>query len=232
MDFDEFAAMSRELGELAPADSAEYKKSLSASDVHLKTEEHVDPNTHMKRVKVMGVSVEGFVARYARKGSLGTDAALLGCGSLGDQIQLISSMQLELDADAAGRVEAALVAHARTMHQDRIRSWWPLRTFFPQPSQQRRAALLEWLAFFLKFSKGCFIERTATRLSDVLGKDTAPDWLTSLVTCSMRSTNSEKRTGEGRRGHHPLFRNALQAQFGGRWTSLHEDLGPCTNKYQ
>ena len=192
MDFDEFAAMSRELGELAPLDSAEYKKSLSASDVHLKTEEHVDPNTHMKRVKVMGVSVQGFVARYARKGSLGTDAALLGCGSLDDQIQLISSCQLELDADAAGRVEAALVAHARTMSTDRIRSWWPLRTFFPQPHQQRRAALLEWLAFFLKFSKGCFIERTASRLSDVLGKILHRTGSRALVTCFMPSTNSEK----------------------------------------
>jgi Ca2+-binding EF-hand superfamily protein len=225
MDFDEFAAMSRELGELAPADSAEYKKSLSSSDVHLKTEEHVDPNTHMKRVKVMGVSVEGFVARYARKGSLGTDAALLGCGSLDDQIQLISSMQLELDADAAGRVEAALVAHARTMHQDRIRSWWPLRTFFPQPSQQRRAALLEWLAFFLKFSKGCFIERTASRLSDVLGKDTAPDWLTSPGYLFYAIHQLREVLARGDEGIIPLFRNALQAQFGGRWTSLHEDLG-------
>ena len=59
----------------------------------------------------------------------------------------------------------------------------------PNLRQQRRAALLEWLAFFLKFSKGCFIERTASRLSDVLGKDTAPDWLTSLVTCFMPYTN-------------------------------------------
>ena len=110
-------------------------------------------------------------------------------GSLDDQIQLISSCQLELDADAAGRVEAALVAHARTMSTERVRSWWPLRTFFPNLHNSSPRSLLEWLAFFLKFSKGCFVERTASRLSDVLGKDTAPDWLTSPGWLFMPSTN-------------------------------------------
>ena len=100
-----------------------------------------------------------------------------------------------------------------------------MRTFFPQPSQQRRAALLEWLAFFLKFSKGCFIERTASRLSDVLGKDTAPDWLTSPGYLFYAIHQLREVLARGDEGIIPLFRNALQAQFGGRWTSLHEDLG-------
>ena len=192
MDFDEFAAMSRELGELAPLDSAEYKKSLSASGVRLKTEEHVDPNTHMKRVKVMGVSVQGFVARYARKGSLGTDAALLGCGSLDDRIQLISSCQLELDADAAGRVRGGPRGACSDHVYRRIRSWWPLRTFLPRSLHNSAAR---------RYSSGSPSSRSFRRV--VSSKGPLPDCRTCWeryraglapvpVTCFMPSTSSEK----------------------------------------
>lgn len=217
--------MARELGEHPPADSAEYKKSLSSGDVHLKTEERVDPNTHLKTVKVMGVSVEGFVARYARKGSLGTDAALLGCGSLDDAIKLTSTFQMELDADAAGRVELALIAHARTLQSRRVRSWWPLRALFPRPATQKRAALLEWLAFFLKFAKGCFLERTASRISDILGKQHAPDWLTSPGWLFYAVHSLRETLARGEEGYVPQIRKALAEQFGERWTHLHGDLG-------
>ena len=99
MDFDEFAAMSRELGNWHPWTAPNIKSFISVRRA-FEDEEHVDPNTHMKR-QGHGRVRSRFRGALCAKGSLGTDAALLGCGSLDDQIQLII-VQLELDADAAG----------------------------------------------------------------------------------------------------------------------------------
>ena len=175
----------------------------------------MDPNTHMKRVKVMGVSVKVCGALCA-KGSLGTDG-VAGCGSSTTRssyhlvnwswtrMRLVASKRrswrtpgpcLLIESGAGGRCGRSSAA-----------------------SQQRRGSL-EWLAFFLKFSKGCFIERTASRLSDVQGR-CCTGLAHEPVTCSTRSTNSETLAQETKASSRYLERSTRAVRC--RWTSLHED---------
>ena len=60
-------------------------------------------------------------------------------------------------------------------------------------------------------------------MSDVLGKDRRPTG--SQPGYLFYAIHQLKTLARGNEGVIPLFRNALQEQFGARWTSLHEDLG-------
>ena len=143
---------------------------------------------------------------------------------LDDQIQLISSCQLELDADAAGRSKRRSWRTRGPCLLIESGAGGRCGRSSPQPRQQRRAALLEWLAFFLKFSKGCFIERTATRLSDVLGKilhrtgSVSPGYLFYAIH-QLRET-----LARGNEGVIPLFRTLYKS-------NSVPDGPPCTKTW-
>ena len=225
LDYDEFAEMARKLNELPPADAAEYKRNLSEACIHLKTEKKKNPNTQRETTTALGVSERGFLARYERKGNLATDAALLGCGSLDDAIQLSCSATAELDAAAAGRLEKALAAHARTLKTDRVASSFPARALGPDAEAARTAACFERAAFCLRFVKGCFGERAASRVTDLLPADSAPDWLSSPGWLFYAVHASRETLARGHEGLIPTLRKAVEEHYGQPWKDLHGNLG-------
>lgn len=220
LDYVEFAALCRSLGEPPPFDVAEYVRMVVDSKLLAKHEVATSSTgeDRAEGTRILGITEHGVRAQYERRGRLYQDAAKLGIGSLDDFIEATASLTTELNANVASALEATLSSKSRaTRSQHTLQSI--AHAFCPPTTVVLRELFFEIAVFALRFVKGMFISRDCRRVSDLFEIGQAPTWLMTPAWIFTKFHALRSKLADGESGFLPSLRKAVADYFGESWAN-------------